>query len=96
MFATEGQTLSVQARLVKTGDTMLASSTDEGHSGLERIPGTVTSVRTEHVEGGEAVITLSTGDTLTYDNYQRVMVFRPFSDLREQLWSAEYASKPEI
>lgn len=80
----KGQTLSIQARFAKAGDTMLVSSNDEGHSGFERIPGTVTSVRTDYTEDGEAAVALSTGDTLTYDNYKRVMVFRPFYDLMEK------------
>ena len=78
MSTTEGQTLSIQARFVHTGDTMLMSTIDEGRGRLERVPGTVTSVRTDYQEGGQVVIALSTGDTLTYDNYQRVMVFRPY------------------
>lgn len=84
MFTEEGQKLSIQARFAKAGDAMLVPSEDEGHDGLERIPGTVTSVRTEYVEDGQVVIALSTGDTLTYGNYQRVMVFRPFDDLMEK------------
>src|SRR5699024_12149835 len=54
----KGQTLSIQARFAKAGDTMLVSSNDEGHSGFERIPGTVTSVRTDYTEDGGAAVAL--------------------------------------
>src|SRR5699024_5745097 len=84
IISVQRQTLTIQALFAKAGETMLVSSNDDDHSGFEQIPGTVTSVRTDYTEDGGAAVALSTGDTLTYDNYERVMVFRPFYDLMEK------------